>query len=123
MTGQKDVNTGYPLRLRAEPRRALALSLLLTGSLLLAACQTTATESRRSPQAADLEVECQDPRPEMCTQQYDPVCALRDSGTRCVTEPCPATERETYSNGCMACSDPKVLGHKTGACEDLEESQ
>ena len=61
-------------------------------------------------------VECKDPRPEMCTQHYDPVCATRDNGVRCVTTPCDSTETATYSNGCMACADPAVFYHIKGAC-------
>jgi hypothetical protein len=51
-------------------------------------------------------VACTEPRPEVCTQDYQPVCAvLRDGSFR------------TYSNGCSACSDPEVTGHREGACE------
>ena len=51
-------------------------------------------------------VACTEPRPEVCTQDYQPVCAvLRDGSLR------------TYSNGCSACSDPAVTGYREGACE------
>ena len=59
---------------------------------------------------------CADPRPEACTMDYRPVCATRDTGVRCITAPCPSTETKTFSNGCTACSDPKVLQHVPGAC-------
>ena len=49
---------------------------------------------------------CPEPRPEMCTQDYRPVCAKLDDDSM-----------KTYSNGCMACSDPKVIGYHQGACE------
>ncbi len=61
-------------------------------------------------------VACKDPRPEVCTRDYRPVCAQRDTGVRCVTTPCDSTEWVTYSNACTACSDPKVLGSRAGAC-------
>lgn len=49
---------------------------------------------------------CQGPRPEVCTQQYDPVCARHsDGGYR------------TYSNGCMACTHQEVLEYRAGACQ------
>ena len=48
---------------------------------------------------------CRDPRPEMCTQDYRPVCAVLADGTR-----------RTASNGCTACSDPEVTGWVDGAC-------
>lgn len=53
----------------------------------------------------------------MCTREYFPVCATRDTGVRCVTTPCPSSEEKTYSNGCTACSDVKVLEYRLGACE------
>ncbi|KAG1707644.1 Isoamylase 3, chloroplastic [Nymphon striatum] len=61
--------------------------------------------------------QCNDPRPEMCTQEYLPVCASVDTGIRCVTTPCPTTKDVTYSNACTACSDSKVHGYTSGACE------
>ena len=62
-------------------------------------------------------VECKEPRPELCPQVYNPVCATRDNGVRCVTTPCQSTEQKTYSNGCMACADPAVYHYQEGACE------
>lgn len=59
---------------------------------------------------------CSEPRPEMCTQRYDPVCATRDTGVRCVTTPCPSTEQKTMGNSCTACSDPKVISYVKGEC-------
>jgi len=61
-------------------------------------------------------ITCEDPRPQMCTREYMPVCALRDTGVRCVTTPCPSTEQAEYANGCEACSDPKVIEWRTGSC-------
>ena len=50
---------------------------------------------------------CPEPRPEMCTQDYRPVCAKLDDGSM-----------KTYSNGCTACTDPKVVGYYQNACEE-----
>ena len=51
-------------------------------------------------------VPCTEPRPEICAQDYRPVCAvLQDGGFK------------TYSNACSACSDPSVTGYRDGACE------
>ena len=49
--------------------------------------------------------QCTDPRPQVCTMDYRPVCAKREDGST-----------ETYSNGCTACSDQEVVGHVEGAC-------
>jgi len=49
---------------------------------------------------------CQEPRPQVCTREYRPVCAkLQDGGFK------------TYANGCTACTDPAVAGYRDGACE------
>lgn len=68
-------------------------------------------------------VQCSMPRPEICYELYQPVCATRDNGMRCITTPCPATELATYSNDCKACADKKVMGFVSGgACKGAELS-
>jgi len=51
-------------------------------------------------------VACTEPRPQVCSQDYRPVCAVLQDGSL-----------KTYSNGCSACSDPGVTGYRKGACE------
>jgi hypothetical protein len=65
---------------------------------------------------AEQVIECTEPRPHVCTREYMPVCATKDTGIRCVTTPCPATENVTYANGCSACADPKVLDYIAWKC-------
>jgi hypothetical protein len=62
-------------------------------------------------------IECPTPRPEVCAEIYQPVCAIRDTGIRCVTTPCDSTEEIEYSNACSACSIPEVIGYIDGLCE------
>lgn len=63
-------------------------------------------------------VRCRMPRPEVCTREFRPVCALRDTGMRCESPPCiDATEWVTRPNACDACTDPRVIGHRPGACD------
>ena len=62
-------------------------------------------------------IECTNPRPEICTREYMPVCGTRDTGVRCFTTPCPSTELKTYSNKCDACSDKKVLSYTPEKCK------
>lgn len=64
----------------------------------------------------DSYTQCTEPRPTMCTREYRPVCADVDTGIRCVTTPCDSSKKKTYSTGCTACADPKVLGYAPGAC-------
>jgi hypothetical protein len=55
--------------------------------------------------ATDL-VTCTDPRPQMCTMQYDPVCGRIGVGD--------AAEWKTYASGCSACGDPQVSAYRPG---------
>lgn len=61
--------------------------------------------------------QCESPRPEICTKEYNPVCAVKDTGIRCITTPCPSTKEISYATGCTACADSKVIKYKQGACE------
>jgi len=48
---------------------------------------------------------CEEPRPEICTQDYVPVCGQLDD-----------LRQVTYSNACSACSVAVVEGYVEGAC-------
>lgn len=63
-----------------------------------------------------LSVQCTYPRPQICTMDYAPVCAKRDSEVRCVTAPCQTTEKKTYANACSACANPAVKSYILGKC-------
>jgi hypothetical protein len=96
--------------------RRLRAVVLVASLVLLSACSyEQLTPPRPLPDTAA--IQCMDPRPQICTQDYRPVCAIRDTGVRCATEPCESTELRTYSNACSACSDSQVLSHVEGACE------
>jgi hypothetical protein len=108
-------------------RHEFARSFLLAAGLaLIAACanglgiQTVAAApAGEVKKAEDVKpTACTNPRPQLCTMDHRPVCATRDTGIRCVSAPCPSTEKRTYSNGCGACSDPKVYGYVPGACPE-----
>ncbi|MCU7835770.1 MAG: hypothetical protein KZQ83_11045 [gamma proteobacterium symbiont of Taylorina sp.] len=49
---------------------------------------------------------CKDPRPQLCTMDYTPVCALLQND-----------QYKTYSNACSACSDSSVISYTNIACE------
>ena len=58
------------------------------------------------PGALDL-ILCEEPRPQICTREYNPVCgSLKDGATK------------TGSTGCTSCSDPEVVGYTMGACSN-----
>lgn len=79
--------------------RIESIPVVLFVSLLLAGCQTAPPEAR-------LAVECEAPRPEICTFEYRPVCGLEQGG-----------EWRTEGNGCSACANPEILGYNEGACD------
>ncbi len=95
------------------------LFLLFITPLIVVACQSTPVPSDvvtpQKPSPSNY-TQCTEPRPQICTREYRPVCATKDTGIRCVTTPCPSTEKSTYATGCVACSDPKVHGYEMGAC-------
>lgn len=76
-----------------------ALLLLLTVLILVTACKQDAANQ-------DMDVVCKDPRPEICTMNYLPVCGISSDETV-----------KTYANGCTACSNQHVLGYREGACK------
>jgi hypothetical protein len=80
-------------------RAVLLLLLLLAGP----ACAEQAPP--REPPAPPGQVACTEPRPQVCTREYRPVCATRRDGTR-----------RTYGNACSACADAGVLTHIPGPC-------
>jgi len=101
-------------------KHSISLSLLIAGlAVFVVACQSGSNESSDAGgNPFQVYNECKDPRPEVCTQQHEPVCAKRDTGIRCVTTPCPSEENITFTNACEACSDPKVFGYVKGACPE-----
>lgn len=53
-------------------------------------------------------VACTEPRPQVCTMIYAPVCAEHSDG-----------HRETHASDCNACADDTVVAHTAGPCEPL----
>lgn len=107
----------------------------------LMACNQSAHESIANVQASSLktssassdaiiddanhatnQIECTEPRPEMCTQIYQPVCGTVDTGIRCVTTPCPSSTIKTFGNACTACSNTKVSHYQPGECQNEIEN-
>ena len=73
------------------------------------ACTACATESVEGhyPEAcaAPEMTACSDPRPQLCTLDYNPACGQRVTG-----------EARTFGNACQACGDAAVIGHFAGEC-------
>jgi hypothetical protein len=75
---------------------------ILPWFLLLTSC-TTPTGGKIPATA----VQCTDPRPQVCTMDYTPVCATLEE----------TAEMATYANACGACADINVIYHQPGTCE------
>ena len=71
---------------------------LLAALLLAAGCAGN--------QTPDL-VQCTDPRPQVCTMEYNPACGELIAGG----------QRE-YSSPCNACADDTVAGYNQGSCPE-----
>lgn len=74
----------------------MRLAPCLLALFLLSACATT-------PES----VPCTDPRPQICTMEYNPTCAERSDGTTA-----------DYSSPCNACADDNVVSYVPGACPE-----
>ena len=96
--------------------RALSVAVLAATLCVSAGCRSQRSTPPVSEAVRDA-VECTDPRAPICTQDYLPVCGLRGTGIRCVTTPCNSSEWKTYSNACVACSDPSVELYRPGVCK------
>lgn len=95
-----------------------SLFIILSVTFFCISC-SVAVKSETEKQYVDNNVfiKCKEPRPQICTQEYNPVCATKSTGVMCITTPCPSTEEKTYATGCTACADHKVIEYKKGQCE------
>ncbi len=82
----------------------LMLLLVSTVSLLVTACnQESAMQDAVSEK---IDFVCKDPRPEICTMEYVPVCGILSDKSE-----------KTYASGCTACSSSEVTGYRKDACK------
>ena len=82
---------------------------LILLSLVLAACSSvekSEVDKKPLPSLPSYSSACPDERPQICTFDFNPVCATTASG-----------ETKTYSNGCSACADASVQGYSQGECQ------
>jgi hypothetical protein len=70
-------------------------------ALLLAACSSQPVE-----EPGDDPFACSEPRPQVCTMIYAPVCATLKAGGEA-----------DYSSPCNACADDAVESYREGRCD------
>lgn len=82
------------------PKNSFNKFLILSASLLSVSC---VSNEAKMEQGMTL---CPEVRPQVCTQDYKPVCARFRDGSR-----------RTYANACSACADVGVVGYSPGECK------
>ena len=96
--------------------RFLGIRLIALGCLTAVTGCTSLPADVFGQSPADLEVpdtltlqtiQCQEPRPKICTLQYEPVCAVMESGSI-----------NTYPSACNACADIAVSAWRPEPCEE-----
>jgi cytochrome c5 len=86
-------------------RRSTLVFVVVTWLTLPTGCATS-LQLVQGGNGPDSEITpCEEPRPEVCTMNYDPVCSAASGGVS-----------KTYSNACTACSDRTITGYRIGAC-------
>lgn len=86
------------------PRAALLPTLVLLG-----ACSASSPPAPVQSLTTPSHTPCNEPRPQVCTMEYDPVCGDLSSGGR-----------DDYSSPCNACAHDAVTGYERGTCSDAE---
>lgn len=88
-------------------RSSLVSKFLSVNALAIAFMILTSCAETPVPPVESALTTCEDPRPQVCTMIYAPVCALRTDGSE-----------ETLASACNACADETVISHVDGACEE-----
>jgi len=90
---------------RTGSMNKMLLGILAVGLITFVPWADAKEASKQSK--SETMTQCTVPRPQICTRDFRPVCAKKSDGTF-----------KTFSNACTACSDPAVIGHREGKCEE-----
>lgn len=87
----------------------MRIACVAAALMVVAGCAATEPRPAGEPQPADASplISCTDPRPQLCTMEFAPVCAELNRGG----------QRE-YASGCNACADAEVTGYRPGPCPE-----
>lgn len=108
--------------------RRLFLGLLTSALLLASACQANPDSDEPQGKPPEDLTLCPEQRPEVCTQQYDPVCGVFQPGPRTDGQTSAlewltggaerAGRTATFGNACSACTKKAVIGYRPGECTE-----
>ncbi|MBV1916254.1 MAG: hypothetical protein KUG72_12770 [Pseudomonadales bacterium] len=93
-----DINPPHPVK---TDKKVMIPCIVIVLALCLAGCSSINKKTKIQPQL----VLCNDPRPQICTMIYQPVCGTLEGGSQ-----------KTYASDCTACSDTKVIGYQKNEC-------
>ena len=85
--------------------------IVLLAVAMMTSCAMSPKDESCGPEDRELQpgeldvIICQNPRPEICTREYNPVCATLSDGSE-----------KTYATGCTSCSDEAVISYRAGSC-------
>lgn len=79
----------------------MRIAFALVAFLALAACAS------QEPAETNPLTQCTEPRPQVCTMEYAPVCATLIAGGK-----------KEYASGCNACADDAVAAYLPGPCPE-----
>jgi hypothetical protein len=65
-------------------------------------------------------IDCTDPRPEMCTKEYMPVCGQVQ--VECIRAPCDPV-MQTFGNKCEACANARTISYFEGECPSVNGNE
>lgn len=81
--------------------------MLIKSRVFIAACFLSVAACAHDSHEEEKQITlCKDPRPQMCTMNYTPVCGLIEK-----------KEVKTYGNACGACGDVNVSAYLAEECQ------
>lgn len=89
----------------------LKAMLLIVIISCLGACANQSVETL----LPDGSIVCSEPRPQICTREYRPVCGYTLNGDSGGEQN--SYSEKTYATGCTACAHPEVKAYRPQACE------